>query len=664
MPLEKWGLVHMTGFRVVTTKGSPVPCDKEGAEVEVPWISTDPCISCKCQNKQVKCDRELCPNRKPCYLFLFGQEKKSCCEMCKACTYKNQRYENGEEWIDVEDPCKKLTCLSGVITETEIQCYTSCKNPLAPEPGKCCPRCPDCSKKEGKEGYHLASLQTDPCVTCSCEGNGTVCSKKACPVLPCESHKYIYKKGMCCPVCTGLRKIFNMDGRCLLGLQIYKNGDFFQQDECTTCQCNDSTLFCERKSCPPLDCYAGQQVKDPEECCPRCRSPEEKKAVCSFQGKIVEDGHQWRMEKCTECVCKDGQVHCAVEPCESPQITCPRGQTLKAKPGDCCPSCVEEDGICTVFGDPHYKTFDNKMFNYQGSCKYVLSKDCVNRTFSIEVLNEARYSKLFSWTKSITIKANGTKIRLGQYMKIHVNHKPVKLPYIEQDITVLQEDRNVMLRTTLGLKVVWDGNSYLEVSVPSSYKGLLCGLCGNYNGNISDEFKTKQGKLAKNPEEFGNSWRVGQMKRCTISQTSTPNIRRENWDVHLRATRDCNILKSAVFKPCHRIVSAVSYFESCYVDASECRTRDRCYCESFTAYARECARSGKELGNWRSATGCDGMRCGNGQQFMHCAPACRRTCRKPKRDKSCRRDCKPGCYCPPGTVWHRKSCIPLDECPP
>ncbi|GFS92198.1 hypothetical protein NPIL_387651 [Nephila pilipes] len=29
--------------------GSPVFCEKEGVEVDVPWISSDPCISCKCQ---------------------------------------------------------------------------------------------------------------------------------------------------------------------------------------------------------------------------------------------------------------------------------------------------------------------------------------------------------------------------------------------------------------------------------------------------------------------------------------------------------------------------------------------------------------------------------------------------------------------------------------
>ena len=57
-----------------------------------------------------------------------------------------------------------------------------------------------------------------------------------------------------------------------------------------------------------------------------------------------------------------------------------------------------------VFGDPHYNTFDGKMYNYQGTCKYQLAKDCVDKTFSIRVHNSPRRSRFFSWTQSATIK--------------------------------------------------------------------------------------------------------------------------------------------------------------------------------------------------------------------------------------------------------------------
>ena len=56
-----------------------------------------------------------------------------------------------------------------------------------------------------------------------------------------------------------------------------------------------------------------------------------------------------------------------------------------------------------MFGDPHYKTFDGKVFNFQGSCKYLLTKDCSvkeansSNAFSIRITNDARDTVAYRW---------------------------------------------------------------------------------------------------------------------------------------------------------------------------------------------------------------------------------------------------------------------------
>ena len=68
-----------------------------------------------------------------------------------------------------------------------------------------------------------------------------------------------------------------------------------------------------------------------------------------------------------------------------------------------------------MFGDPHYRTFDGKFYSFQGSCKYQLVADCVGRTFSIRVTNDARGTRTSSWTKTVSIKVQMCKLFIGRW---------------------------------------------------------------------------------------------------------------------------------------------------------------------------------------------------------------------------------------------------------
>ncbi len=140
---------------------------------------------------------------------------------------------------------------------------------------------------------------------------------------------------------------------------------------------------------------------------------------------------------------------------------------------------------------------------------------------------------------------------------------------------------------------MWDGESFLEVTVPPAFKNRLCGLCGNFNGRRQDDLRMRSGQMAKSINQFGNSWKVGGPKSCSRQEPpagSSPSsahsankvtgssasgassnerqsaagrepLCQRQWEVRIRAVRECNALKALMFAPCHKKVSPVRYFK-------------------------------------------------------------------------------------------------------
>lgn len=61
---------------------------------------------------------------------------------------------------------------------------------------------------------------------------------------------------------------------------------------------------------------------------------------------------------------------------------------------------------------------------------------------------------------------------------------------------------------SISTQVLWDGQSQVEVRVPSSYRGQVCGLCGNFNGFAQDDLQSPRGQLLRTEAAFGNSWQA------------------------------------------------------------------------------------------------------------------------------------------------------------
>ncbi|XP_065367953.1 BMP-binding endothelial regulator protein [Calliphora vicina] len=574
-------------------------CANEGEEVQIA-IKNSKCFKCACENGFVKCHQESCPPIDDCYL-LEKKTSDTCCNKCKGCIFRGVPYGSGSEWTDPEDPCKSYKCVGSVVTETIMKCYTQCDDSqlTKPKPGECCPTCQGC-KINGQivlEGQEVVASIDDRCLVCQCTGNQLKCAKKTCPVLQCPISKQKLHPNECCPRCTEQREFMPLPGKCIFNHKIFNDKIQFMPDRCTNCTCTNGTSICERKTCPILECSPEYQELDG--CCPRCITSEVR-SECISNGVSYQNNETWNLGPCRSCRCTAGNIRCSEMRCAA--IKCRSNEELKVLPGECCPKCIETAGTCTVFGDPHFKTFDGKFYSFQGSCKYLLASDCRDHSFSIRLTNDGRGTNTSSWTKTVTLKMRGIRVNLGQKMRVKVNGSRVVLPYSQGAITSIERlKESIILKTELGLSIEWDGNNYLQIMAPSSYKRRLCGLCGNYNGLARDDLTSRDGVNHTEVWRFANSWKVGGPKACSRKKE---NIAVQPMCKQRKTNALCRPLRIAeVFGNCNDRLNPNNYIDSCKMDVCEC-PEGMCHCDSFAAYARECQRLGVTLPDWRSSTMC------------------------------------------------------------
>ena len=82
---------------------------------------------------------------------------------------------------------------------------------------------------------------------------------------------------------------------------------------------------------------------------------------------------------------------------------------------------------CDAWGDPHYKTFDDSYYEFQGDCEYVLATDkcgTVGGNFRVTVGNVPCGSENLACTKSVKFEFGYTTIFLVRGQDPVVSNSP------------------------------------------------------------------------------------------------------------------------------------------------------------------------------------------------------------------------------------------------
>ncbi|KAF2983088.1 hypothetical protein EK904_014219, partial [Melospiza melodia maxima] len=323
------------------------------------------------------------------------------------------------------------------------------------------------------------------------------------------------------------------------------------------------------------------------------------------QGEIF-----WDNSNCTtKCRCLDfnNEILCQDMAC-GPFEAC----ETKSKFFQCVPV---ESSTCVVFGDPHYHTFDGFLFHFQGSCSYLLARQCWPGSqlpyFNVEAKNENRGGSSVSWLRDIYVEVYSHKIVLprGGFGKAKVDDLMVSLP-ISLDlgaIKVYQSGLSTALETDFGLLVTYDGQHYASVSVPGSYINATCGLCGNYNKDPEDDVLRSDGRVATSVPELGESWQVPHPeRRCSTGCLENCSLCDPATEALYFTPEYCGFINKSggPLWECGSVLDPTAFIHSCVYDLCSAKDNGTGLCQAIQAYATVCQALGISVGEWRSQTGC------------------------------------------------------------
>uniref|UniRef100_A0A8C4RFL2 VWFD domain-containing protein n=1 Tax=Erpetoichthys calabaricus TaxID=27687 RepID=A0A8C4RFL2_ERPCA len=243
-----------------------------------------------------------------------------------------------------------------------------------------------------------------------------------------------------------------------------------------------------------------------------CACPEGKKKIsnnciekeqcpCEYNGAVYQTG-QTHEAFCELCECHSGKWVC--------------------KQNDCPSQCKIEVGSSIT-------TFDGKVYTVNGNCDYVIA--------------------MVSHIPCNCIK----------YCNLTVLLTPFVVCFLDDVTIIWQSSQYVQVQTAFGmnLQIQVAPVMQLYVILPVDAQGSTKGLCGNFNGIVTDEFMASSGIMESTADAFAKSWATN--TECE-PPSPIPCIRSDN---EKYANEKCALLKdpNGVFARCHSLVNYDSYIK-------------------------------------------------------------------------------------------------------
>ncbi|XP_074991089.1 IgGFc-binding protein [Calonectris borealis] len=446
------------------------------------------------------------------------------------------------------------------------------------------------------------------------------------------------------------------DDFCSISCPANSHYEICSQDCSQTCSSIYTPVKCLERCREGCVCDEGF-VLSGDECVPMSQ------CGCLHQGFYYKAEETFFPTKQEKCQCQaGGTVVCQ-------KISCPGGSEGKVIDGvfQCPPA---SPGACVATGDRTYISFDGMAFNISGTCSYILTETCAGdnvKPFVVKIKKDARQKRKVSGIQALSVEVYGLTLTLtrGKRGTVTVDSISHHLPAILSNgrVQVLQHGMGVLLQTDFGLVIRYDLLYHVMVTVPQSYQGHLCGLCGNYNGQRNDDFLLPNGQQAPNAVVFGPAWKTPDASCNDDCPEDDCPVCTEEKAAVLQKPNYCGILTvpKGPFDSCHHLINPALYFQTCLHDLCLAEGDTRVLCQSIQSYATACQDAGVVIEAWRRPSFCP-LSCPANSSYSLCTNLCANSCTGLVDASKCPKTCLEGCRCDTGYIFDGQGCVPKDKC--
>ncbi|XP_077974758.1 IgGFc-binding protein-like [Styela clava] len=394
---------------------------------------------------------------------------------------------------------------------------------------------------------------------------------------------------------------------------------------------------CEIGICPPTMVYSNCAPSCPRSCLDKYNLPPK---ACTLECRQA-------------CVCQDGM------------ILSDKDSTQCVKPSEC-----PARDVCRAWGDPHYIQFEqSSTYDFMGLCTYLMSETCDldksnPRWFSVLAENEKRFNREgVSWVKNTQILLEGGKINItlakDEKEKFALINGKEVVEATTQTFTLRNSGTSIKVTTDCGVEITYNGNAVI-IRVPPAYKNMLCGLCGDYNGDSSDDLKMRDGMMAEDFNEFGDSYQVGECGKKTPPSIDCPKEGDNRWSTN----EYCGILLTdEYFLSC---ANGELHYQSCVFDMCATDGNKDVLQEDLIFATYDCRNPDPDIPSppcdYRKRFGIAMMSCPEHSSYEGCASACPNTCQNPRASENCPLPDVEDCVCNEGYVREGVRCIQRKDC--